>query len=257
MKPPLAAFLALFVAVAADLPGAEVLSNLGIGYTPDNPLYISNNTSYNTETVPYLGSSFVVGTANSLWDLQSVTLRMENALDPATTETFTVAIYENNGGAPNGGIPGARLGALTGNANPATAGDYTYTAAAGSIQRTAGSKYWLVAEATGTTTSEHGYVWDVASGNGTNFSTQATGWSVDTAHATAQFNSNYLADSGNSWKDFTTATDDNIVWTSADLNGNMAFSISAIAAFSVPEPARTAFCLLGLLSIGLRRMRQR
>ena len=250
MKLRLSAFWVLFLLTAADLSAAQVLSNLGIGYNSSFSQYIGNNTYGGSEKVSYLGSSFVVGsTGSGSWNLDSVTLRMEDSQDPTTNEPFTVAIYANNGG-----LPGTRLGALSGNANPITANDYTFTAAQGSIILTAGAEYWLVAEAPGTTTFQHTYQWAVA--NGTGFTTQSAGWSVDDAHAMAQFNAGYLSDNG-SWTDFVNPPLDNVVWSSGDIGGYLAFALSATAVVGAPEPSKAVLVLLGVLSLGLRRRHRR
>ena len=80
--------------------------------------------------------SFVTGTASNGYALNSVTLLMGTMLDNASN--FTVSIFNDNAS-----LPGVSLGALNGNNDPRTAGQYTYSASYLALNQNA--TYWIVA----------------------------------------------------------------------------------------------------------------
>ena len=87
----------------------------------------------------FAGQSFK--TDAQAYTLTGVTLRMGNADSPGGN--FFVKLYDATGA---GSKPGAMLVPLTGSADPATAGDYTYT---GSQALSANTAYWVVAGGSG------------------------------------------------------------------------------------------------------------
>lgn len=252
---------------ASEIRASVVLSNLS---EPDSgiPQGVSNSNdmSVSFEYVSYVGTSFVVGSvAGNLWDLNSATLSMD-ATNPSTTGAFVVGIYSNNTSGVPDPRPGSLLGTLTasipaGDA-PLDAGQYVYTASPGSIQLTAGQTYWLVASALSTTGTGQGYSWKVA--DSTSYTTQSTGWSVDASQSIATFGPGYTSDTA-TWSNDTNSVLDNNVWRTDSASGTarnwgadqfLQFSLDASIS-GAQEPSKAAFCLLGLLSLGLRRSRRR
>jgi len=85
----------------------------------------------------WLANEFVTGTNAAGYSLSSVTISMGAANN--AVGAFVMEIFSNNAGL---GIPGTLLQTLTGNANPSTAGNYTYTAT--SLNLNPSTIYWLV-----------------------------------------------------------------------------------------------------------------
>jgi hypothetical protein len=122
---PFCAGIAVLLLSSICLPAAVIFDNLN---TP--------NGSSSVMAGRWWAQSFTVGSGSD-YSLTSVILRMAAPLD--TSGNFFVAIYDAAGA---GGVPRNNMGTLIGSANPATAGDYTYT---GSLSLSANTTYYVVA----------------------------------------------------------------------------------------------------------------
>lgn len=91
----------------------------------------------NVESDGWFGQSFTVGSSSAT--LTSVVLAMTADNQVNASGNFFVSVYDATGA---GSTPGTSLLALSGSANPATAGDYTYT---GSLLLAANTTYYIVA----------------------------------------------------------------------------------------------------------------
>lgn len=122
--------------LAAPAAAETVLSNLSL-------------TSSSTDSVDF-GVWRAAGftTDNNQWSLTGATLRFANGSD-ASGNLF-VKIWGDDSGRPGG----VALATLAGDANPITAGEYTYTTAGFSLAPL--TKYWLVA---GVSSGSGSYKW--------------------------------------------------------------------------------------------------
>ena len=172
-----------------------------------------------------IGQSFTTG--GSSVTLSSVALSMIDGTqfnDPITPSgNFFVSLYDATG---DGSSPGASLLALSGSANPATTGAYTYT---GSYLLAANTTYYIVA--------------GVSSGNG------VYEWGSHDSQDSGTVGYSDSFDGGATWN--TDNTPPGTVFTDATFNMLINGDITA-----VPEPAEWGWAgcaLLGLVCIGSRR----
>jgi hypothetical protein len=190
-----------------------------LGFVPQivlsqGTLYLSNLGESGTGfSVGGGNQSFETGVASNGYVLNSVTLLMGEWLGNASN--FNVSIYSDNSGQA-----GTLLGALNGNNDPETAGQYIYTASGIILNST--TPYWIVASCdTGSPVPPFppgGYAWQIT--HSPNY-VSASGWSIDT--------------SGNS--------------SSAGSGLLLQFSVNATP---VPEPDSFIFWGLGIAAILLR-----
>jgi hypothetical protein len=175
----------------------------------------------NVEADGWFGQSFSMGSSSAT--LSSVVLSMtaDNAVVP--TGNFFVSLYDATGA---GSTPGASLLTLSGSANPATAGDYTYT---GSLLLAANTTYYVVA--------------GVSSGSG------VYEWAAHSSEDNGTIGYSDSFNSGVTWNSDNTPP--GTVFTDATFNMQINGNIS-----SVPEPAEWGLiscALLGLVCIVGRR----
>ena len=120
----------------------------------------------------WIGQSFTVGGSSAT--LSSVVLSMDTDNTVIPSGNFFVSLYDATGAGSN---PGADLLTLSGSANPATAGNYTYT---GSYLLAADTTYYIVA---GVSSGTGAYEWAAHDSldNGTiGYSTYlGAGWNLD------------------------------------------------------------------------------
>ena len=107
----------------------------------------ANGNDY-VATTYYLAQSFKTDSVNL--NLTSVVLRMDAAVDPSSG--FFVQIYDATGASQR---PNHLVATLSGSANPATPGNYTYTPP-GELTLSAGTAYWVV---TGVSSGIAQYPW--------------------------------------------------------------------------------------------------
>lgn len=182
---------------ASVLPAAVVFDNL------DTP-----TTGGLVESTYTFGQSFGVGANGNT--LTSVVLRMGPAYD--SSGNFFVQLWDASG---EGNTPGSSLATLTGSANPATPGDYTYL---GSYSLLANTTYYIVAGVSGGTGV---YLWRAEGGAG----------DIPSGSSTI----GYVADTGMGWIGPMTSYTFNM-----QVNGDFT---------PVPEPAEWAGIGAGLLGL--------
>jgi hypothetical protein len=188
-------------------------------------LSASSTGSADVASDSWLAAGFGTGNNVGGYALNSVELGMLNA--SGNPSAFTVMLYSM---VPIGGgvAPGSSLGALTGSADPATSGTYTYTTPLG-LTLSPDTAYYIVVTA-GTTAANGAFAWNESAfppsinqnwgvDNAILRSTNgATGWSVTPYFGIAQF---------------------------------------AIYATPAPEPGAMELLALGGLLVGFRRWKSR
>ncbi|MGH8046031.1 MAG: choice-of-anchor R domain-containing protein [Chthoniobacterales bacterium] len=199
-----------------------------LGMAPDSEadVMVTNLTEPTFSTFPvsswWAGNRFITDNSAPSFLLDSVTVKMDTA--DAMPGNFFVAIYSH---ATDG--PGTLLQTLTGNTNPATAGDYTYTSSGLSLAPN--TSYWVVTGVSSGGVGGSGYLWKL-SGDPFNFTGPWTIPATDT-HITS------IGAGGENWR--------------TDLPHDAyprQFSVSATA---VPEPAVFVLVGLGVVTLLLRR----
>lgn len=179
--------------------------------------YISNlaanwTASADITTSQWMAQKFKTDNSAASFTLNSVVLNLDDAVN--TSGGFFVNIY-NTTGSEGAWLPSGVLGTvLAGSENPATAGNYTYTASG--ITLLADTNYWIVAKVSwGAGQYKWGY---------TTSETTTGSWSI-TASANTRA---YSLDSGSSW-----------------INGDGNPYIFAVNATAVPEPSMVLLLLVG------------
>jgi hypothetical protein len=209
---------ALLTAAPHQATAATVVSNLGNPSSDSLPVcWIDFGIFYQGY---FRASSFTTGSSET--ELNSVTVSMQNA--PLPSDGFEVSVYDDSGYGP-----GSLLSSLTGNDNPATAGNYTYTAGS-PLALTANTTYFVVASVPQSGVVQRNYYWSYTE---TNSGTSAEGWTIG--------NYAWFSDTGGAG------------WTRNDFFTSAGqFSVDTTV---VPEPS-TALLLAGGLS-GLLLLRRR
>jgi hypothetical protein len=169
-----------------------------------------------------IAGAFDTGNA-SLYNLNSIALRMDNAFG-TPGGGFNLSVWTDNAG-----VPDTLIGTLTGNADPATAGTYTYNASG--ITLSPLTQYWVVATSLSSNPDpQNYYFWAVTQSNAYSSS---GGWSMVTGV-------NYGSNDGTNWEaqapDYT-----------------LQFSVTATA---VPEPGTVTLIMLCAGVAALKRLRR-
>ena len=183
--------------------GTTYVSTLGL--TPTGSASVGSDS--------WLAMTFFTGTNSAGYSLDSIQLRMADALGNASG--FSVMIY-NNGAWPGGVNPGTNLCTLNGSLDPVTTGVYTYTPTS-SLALPPRTAYFIVLTA-GTPVANGTYMWSVASPGAPSVS---DGWGANLALRSSS--------DGSNWRFPTPYT----------------FAQFAISGTPVPEPST-----LGLLALG-------
>ena len=188
----------------------------------DNTSFVSGNTRFVGNGGALAAQSFQ--TSAGLWELNSVTLDLENIFGGGG---FSVSIFGNSGS----NTPGSLVGTLSG-ASPVNRGLYTYTASS-PLSLDGSTRYWIVASAT----AGNGYSLYITTGNAT---TTAI-WSIPSGSSLRSMNN------GASWSQEGEGA----------FRPNYAFSINATSAAAVPEPGTWAAAALLAGGAAFMRWRKR
>jgi hypothetical protein len=142
------------IGLALGLPGPRIATAQGtttflsnLGQTPDGSNQVGSDS--------WLSAGFVTGANPGGYVLNSVQLGL--AAPTGNPSGFTVMIY-SEADIAGASRPVSDLGTLVGNADPATAGNYSY-AAQSSITLTPGTEYYVVMTA-GTSTANGAFAWN-------------------------------------------------------------------------------------------------
>jgi hypothetical protein len=191
--------------------------------------FVSNlgDTTSGTMTVgsdSWLAADFVTGTNVGGYTLSSIQLAMADAT--GNPNDFSVILYT----AVNdvGTFPGTSLGTLSGSANPATSGTYTYTAPS-DLSLTASTAYFIVLTA-GTSVANGAYAWSVTSTSSPGYNGYHWGGEI------------FFYESGNG-----------INWNST----SSAYGQFSLDATPVPEPEVIGLFAMGGLLVGFLRWKAR
>lgn len=198
------------VAVVLSLLGAQIgrgqgtvtyLSNLG--QASSGGVSIGSNS--------WVAAAFISGNNAGGYLLNSVQLAMTDA--SGSPSGFTVMIY--SGADILGAIrPSSSVGVLTGSANPAATGVYTYTASS-DLTLSPSADYFIVVTG-GTAVASGAYAWSLS---GINSYNPSGGWAVFGGASSAVYDSS----NGSTWNSL-----------------SMTFPQFAITATAAPEPGVTA-----------------
>jgi len=197
--------IAAFAFISAPTVKAELVLDTTGSLSLFDQTFAGNNT--------WVAQGFT--TSAGLWDLNSVTLVVENVFGSVN---FNVAIY----GDSVSNTPGSLIATLSGNPSPAAgaAGNYTYSPV-GTLSLTGSTSYWIVAS----TVPEDGggyYVYQTSFG-----STPVGVWSIPSDGNASSF------DGGINWE------------KAGEAPPNWAFSINATPASApIPEPGTWAAAAL-------------
>jgi hypothetical protein len=193
--------------------------------------YVSNLEQASAGVYPLGGNSwlaalFATGSNAGGYGLDSVQLGMADALS-GSPGSFTVMIYSRaNSPAVS---PGSSLATLVGSADPATAGEYTYTPTT-TLMLTPGTFYFIVVNSTMTAGGGGAYEW---SDTGADNYNPIDGWSAGGSIASMD---------GTIWGDVPTTS------------GFLQFAINATPA---PEPGVVGLLAVGALAFGLLRRNEK
>lgn len=194
------------IAAFAEIPevrAAVMVSNLNETPVSSFPVGQSNW---------WAGNQFITDASAASFQLDSVTLSMDTAMN--TGGGFFVAIYSNGVGEP-----GTQLELLSGVANPATAGEYTYTSTG--LTLAPNTSYWVVAGISGGTGI---YPWKVENDAEVHFTGPWQIPSTDT-HITS------FQNGGDNWRN--------------DLPHDGFARLFSVSATAIPEPATMQVLLFG------------
>lgn len=211
-----AALFAVLLLVSTPNParGVIVLSNLG------QP----TDVAFPADAGTWYAVGFVTSAHPGGWNLLGATLDMATAGN--NSGNFFVSIYDASGA---GGAPGAVVGNLSGSANPATAGQYAYSAGPG-LSLASATPYWLAA---GVTSGSGSYHWNTVG------SVAETGaWSFSPNSLGFYFSPSWVAGSGG--------------W-----NFKFALEAEPVGGAAVPEPGTWAAAALLACGAVLVRAKRR
>jgi len=182
----------IIIVLAVALSAPQIVHAQGTTYVSSLGLTSTGSASVGSDS--WLAMTFFTGTNSAGYSLDSIQLRMADALGNASG--FRVMIY-NNGAWPGGVNPGTNLCTLNGSLDPVTAGVYTYSPAS-SLALSPRTAYFIVLTA-GTPVANGTYEWSVTSpgapsvsdGWGANLalrsSTDGLNWRFPTPYTFAQF----------------------------------------------------------------------
>lgn len=172
MKHPHSTVLSVVLGLAAvgTAHGAVVLSNLG-----------QTQADYDAVSGPMSAEvshavQFTTGSSAGGYTLDSVRISIRFVSGSAGNNSvnnggFSLSIYNHDGTYPD-----TVRGTLTGNANPATTGLYTYTASG--ISLAPSTSYWVVARVT---SGDSTYLWNFA--DSASLDNPSTGWTLSSSYA--------------------------------------------------------------------------
>ncbi len=211
-------FLITYTRICSAQGSTTFLSNLG--QTPDGSNPVGSNS--------WLAASFFTGANSGGYSLNSVQLGLADAT--GSPAGFAVMIYASadifGGTRPTGSI-----GTLSGSANPATAGTYTFTPASGLVLSPS-TEYFIVLTG-GTAIANGAFVWDFE--NASDYQ-PSNGWLGGVTFSSANGSTLSWLPVGN-----------------APSYENSQFAITATAA---PEPGVVGLIFAGGMLFGLRKLVQ-
>jgi hypothetical protein len=175
-----------------------------------------------------LAALFYTGNNPNGYLLNSIQLGMADA---SGSPSGFVAMLYTEVAVRGGGFPGSSLGTLTGSADPATSGNYTYTAPS-DLSLSASTAYFIVLTA-GTTIANGAYEWSLSVVNSYN---PSGGWAVTGGASSGVL----LSSDGTSWNSL-----------------SRTYPQFALNATPVPEPGVFGFLALGGVLIGFLRWKAR
>ena len=154
---------------SAFITGGVSTRNLGASVTLDCSVGAVTGANLSCAT------GFTTGTVASNYTLHSVTLSFAAAT--GSPAGFQLALHTLSGGVPSSS---PRV-VLSGSANPATAGDYTYTCSGANCALSANTLYFMVATATSTSGDNH-FTWETTSAAAETNVPSNNGWSIANDH---------------------------------------------------------------------------
>ena len=159
----------LLRAASAFITGGVSTRNLGASATLNCSVGAVTGANLSCAT------GFTTGTVASNYTLHSVTLSFAAAT--GSPAGFQLALHTLSGSAPSSS---PRV-VLSGSANPATAGDYTYTCSGANCALSANTLYFMVATATSTSGDNH-FTWETTSATAETNVPSNNGWSIANDH---------------------------------------------------------------------------
>ena len=154
---------------SAFITGGVSTRNLGASVTLDCSVGAVTGANLSCAT------GFTTGTVASNYTLHSVTLSFAAAT--GSPAGFQLALHTLSGGVPSSS---PRV-VLSGSANPATGGDYTYTCSGANCALSANTLYFMVATATSTSGDNH-FTWETTSAAAETNVPSNNGWSIANDH---------------------------------------------------------------------------
>jgi hypothetical protein len=151
--------------------GAVVFDNLASKDQSGSPVSRATFGPYSTFTTYYdttVGQGFRTGSSAPAYNLSSVTIALDRPI--GAPYDLQLAVH-----ASEGGLPGDRLFVLSGPTMPTAAGNYTYSAPAGSSLAPDAS-YFIVAGAKGDTSGNNEFLWYRSTSSEY---ASPSGWSID------------------------------------------------------------------------------
>ena len=159
----------LLRAASAFITGGVSTRNLGASATLNCSVGAVTGANLSCAT------GFTTGTVASNYTLHSVTLSFAAAT--GSPAGFQLALHTLSGSAPSSS---PRV-VLSGSANPATGGDYTYTCSGANCALSANTLYFMVATATSTSGDNH-FTWETTSATAETNVPSNNGWSIANDH---------------------------------------------------------------------------